>query len=132
MQLILADENDAVIQAQALLSKTQNQVQTDSKIAAIMDIIETIVVYKFPKLSRDEIKRMFGLSELRETKVYQEGRQEGEQSLVLRQLTRRIGTVAPELTAKVTALSLPQLEALGEALLDFSRPADLVNWLDES
>ena len=132
MQLILADENDAVLQAQALLSKTQNQVQTDSKIAAIMDIIETIVVYKFPKLSRDEIKRMFGLSELRETKVYQEGRQEGEQSLVLRQLTRRIGTVAPELTAKVKALSLPQLEALGEALLDFSRPADLVTWLDKS
>jgi predicted transposase/invertase (TIGR01784 family) len=45
MQLILADNNDAVTQVQALLSKTQNQVQTDPKIAAIMDIIETIVVY---------------------------------------------------------------------------------------
>jgi predicted transposase/invertase (TIGR01784 family) len=132
MQLILANKNDAVTQAQALLSKTQNQVQTDPKIAAIIDIIETIVVYKFPKLSRDEIKRMFGLSELRETKVYQEGRQEGEQSLVLRLLTRRIGNVTPELIAKVQALSLPQLEALGEALLDFSQPADLVNWLEEN
>jgi predicted transposase/invertase (TIGR01784 family) len=130
MQLILADNNDAITQAQALLSKTQNQVQTDPKIAAIMDIIETIVVYKFPKLSRDEIKRMFGLSELRETKVYQEGRQEGERSLVLRLLTRRIGNVTPELTAKVQTLSLTQLEALGEALLDFSQPADLVSWLD--
>jgi predicted transposase YdaD len=96
----------------------------------MMDIIETIVVYKFPKLSRDEIKRMFGLSELRETKVYQEGRQEGERSLVLRLLTRRIGNVTPELTAKVQTLSLTQLEALGEALLDFSQPADLVTWLE--
>jgi predicted transposase/invertase (TIGR01784 family) len=132
MQLILADNNDAVTQVQALLSKTQNQVQTDPKIAAIMDIIETIVVYKFPKLSRDEIKRMFGLSELRETKVYQEGRQEGERSLVLRQLTRRIGNVTPELAVKVQTLSLTQLEALGEALLDFSQPADLITWLDEN
>jgi predicted transposase YdaD len=99
---------------------------------AIIDIIETIVFYKFPKLSRDEIKRMFGLSELRETKVYQEGRQEGEQSLVLRQLTRRIGNVTPELTAKVQSLSLTQLETLGEALLDFSQPADLVNWLHQN
>jgi predicted transposase/invertase (TIGR01784 family) len=132
MQLILADNNDAVTQVQALLSKTQSQVQTDPKIAAIMDIIETIVVYKFPKLSRDEIKRMFGLSELRETKVYQEGRQEGEQSLVLRQLTRRIGNVTPELAVKVQSLSLTQLEALGEALLDFAKPADLITWLDEN
>jgi predicted transposase/invertase (TIGR01784 family) len=132
MQLILADNNDAVTQVQALLSKTQNQVQTDPKIAAIMDIIETIVVYKFPKLSRNEIKRMFSLSELRETKVYQEGRQEGEQSLVLRLLTRRIGNVTPELAVKVQSLSLTQLEALGEALLDFAEPADLITWLDEN
>jgi predicted transposase YdaD len=73
---------------------------------------------------------MFGLSELRETKVYQEGRQEGKRSLVLRLLTRRIGNVTPELRTKVQSLSLTQLEALGEALLDFSQPADLLNWLD--
>jgi predicted transposase/invertase (TIGR01784 family) len=142
MQLILADSNDAVTQARSLLSKTQAQDQQDSKIAAIIELIETIVVYKFPQLSRDEIRRMFGLSELRETRVYQEalqeGRQEGEQTgllkgeqlIVLRQLTRRIGDVDPELRSQIQALSLPQLEALGEALLDFSAPADLVNWLE--
>jgi predicted transposase YdaD len=59
----------------------------------------------------------------------EEGRQEGEQSLILRQLTRRIGEVAPEIRAQVQALSLTQLEALGEALLDFSEPVDLDKWL---
>ncbi|WP_404787594.1 DUF4351 domain-containing protein [Altericista sp. CCNU0014] len=59
----------------------------------------------------------------------QEGRQEGECSLVLRQLTRRIGNIAPDLRAKIQSLSLPQLEALGEALLDFSHPDNLVEWL---
>jgi predicted transposase YdaD len=66
---------------------------------------------------------------LRESPWYQEIRQEGEQSLILRQLTRRIGEVAPEIRAQVQALSLAQLEALGEALLDFSEPADLDKWL---
>jgi len=61
--------------------------------------------------------------------IQQEGRQEGEQSLILRQLTRRIGEVAPEMRLQVQALSLAQLEALGEALLDFSEPADLDEWL---
>jgi predicted transposase YdaD len=69
--------------------------------------------------------------------IRQEGRQEGEQtgvfkgeqSLILRQLTRRIGEVVPERRSQVQALSLTQLEALGEALLDFSEPADLDEWL---
>ena len=66
---------------------------------------------------------------LRESPWYQEIQQEGEQSLILRQLTRRIGEVAPEMRLQVQALSLAQLEALGEALLDFSEPADLDEWL---
>jgi predicted transposase YdaD len=69
--------------------------------------------------------------------IRQEGRQEGEQtgvlkgeqSLILRLLTRRIGEVAPERQSQIQALSLTQLEALGEALLDFSGPADLDEWL---
>ena len=84
---------------------------------------------------------MFGLSELKETKVYQEalqegrqegrqeGCQEGEERLVLRQLTRRFGAVSLEMKAQIQALSLSQLESLGEALLDFSQPSDLQNWL---
>jgi predicted transposase YdaD len=66
---------------------------------------------------------------LRESPWYQEIRKEGEQSLILRLLTRRIGEVSPERRSQVQALSLPQLEALGEALLDFSEPTDLDEWL---
>jgi predicted transposase YdaD len=61
------------------------------------------------------------------------GRQEGAlreaQSLILRLLTRRIGKVSPELILQVQELSLAQVEALGEALLDFSTLDDLVQWL---
>ena len=68
--------------------------------------------------------------------IRQEGRQEGEQTgvlreqaLILRQLTRRIGEVSSERQSQLQALSLSQLEALGEALLDFSGPTDLDEWL---
>lgn len=76
---------------------------------------------------------MFGLSELKETKVYQEalqeGRQEGEVLLILRLLTRRFGAVSPGIQAQIQSLSLSQLESLGEALLDFSQPSELQDWL---
>jgi hypothetical protein len=49
--------------------------------------------------------------------------------LILRQLTRRIGTIAPTTETQIRTLSLIQLEELGEALLDFSQPSDLSEWL---
>lgn len=140
IQLILAKPKKAISQTQVLLSEVRSQGQTNPKIAEIIKIIETIVVYKFPKLSREEIERMFGLSELRRTKVYQEalqeGREEGEQkgldrerSLILRQLEHRIGKVSQKVKSQVLSLSFADLESLGEALLDFSAPSDLNDWL---
>jgi predicted transposase/invertase (TIGR01784 family) len=111
----------------------------------IVELIETIVVYKFPRLSRREIEAMLNLSELKQTRVYQEakqegreegqqegrqeGRQEGQLTLILRQLTRRFGPLDPEVQARLQELSLNQLEELGEALLDFSSATDLADWL---
>jgi hypothetical protein len=59
----------------------------------------------------------------------QMGIQEGELALILRQITRRIGTIAPQQETQIRHLSLGQLEELGEALLDFSQTSDLENWL---
>ena len=59
----------------------------------------------------------------------QTGVLKGERSLILRQLTRRVGTLPAGVEAQVQALALPQLEALGEALLDFVGLDDLVGWL---
>ena len=145
MQLIVADTIDAIPKAQELLNKTQPLSKTDAKFAAIMELIETIVVYKFPSLSREEIETMLGLSELKQTRVYQEaleegiaegeqrgrteGRTEEARSLILRQLTRRLGTLPTPAEAQVQALVLPELEALGEALLDFAALDDLTEWL---
>jgi Domain of unknown function (DUF4351) len=59
----------------------------------------------------------------------QQGRHEGELTLILRLLTRRVGGIAPDSEAQIRTLSLNQLETLGEALLDFSQPSNLDDWL---
>jgi Domain of unknown function (DUF4351) len=64
-----------------------------------------------------------------EQKTINTAQKQATESLVLRQLTRRIGEVTPELKSQVQELSLTQVEALGEALLDFSTLDDLVEWL---
>jgi predicted transposase/invertase (TIGR01784 family) len=149
MQLTITPEKQAPEQARELIRQA-NQEDTGSLFKKeIIDMVCTIAVYKFSKLSRDEVEAMLGLR-LEETRVYQEasaegeergvvkGRREGEQTgalkeaqaLILRLLTRRIESVAPEALVQVQSLSLAQLESLGEALLDFSQPDDLMNWLN--
>jgi Domain of unknown function (DUF4351) len=59
----------------------------------------------------------------------QETQIRSERSLVLRQLNRRVGTLSEAIRAQIEALSLGQLERLGEDLLDFTGLADLENWL---
>ncbi|MEH2377149.1 DUF4351 domain-containing protein [Nostoc sp.] len=51
---------------------------------------------------------------------YEKGQQEQAQTLVLRQLQKRVGELPQQVREQIQGLSLEQLEALGEALLDFS------------
>ncbi|MCA2522507.1 MAG: DUF4351 domain-containing protein, partial [Microcystis sp. M54BS1] len=78
-------------------------------------------------LRRDIMQQSVIYQEWRE-EFLQEGRQEGESALVLRQLSRRLGEVTPEQRSQIQSLSINQLEALGEALLDFTKPEDLEEW----
>ena len=49
--------------------------------------------------------------------------------MTLRLLNRRCGPLSPATTSRIQALPLEHLEALADALLDFSGPEDLATWL---
>ena len=55
--------------------------------------------------------------------------EQGERTLVLKQLTRKLGNLSPELLARVNSLNIDRLEALAEDLLDFKQVGDLERWL---
>jgi len=53
-----------------------------------------------------------------------------EKELVLRQLKRKLGQIAPVLESQIKALNIDTVESLGEALLDFNSENDLKAWLE--
>jgi predicted transposase YdaD len=61
----------------------------------------------------------------------QEGRQKGETELIIRLLNRRFGNLDLVVTEKIKSLSIPQLEALGDRLLDFASLEEFLLWLNE-
>jgi len=93
------------------------------------------------ELGSQQIEVMFTYSDLKQTRVYQEARAEGEQrgeqrglikgqaTMLLRMLSRKFGQITPSLRGKVNKLSTKQLENLAEALFDLETIADLNNWL---
>ena len=59
-----------------------------------------------------------------------EGIAEGGAAVLLKQLTKLCGPLPDEVQERIHHLSIQQLAALGEALLDFRSLADLQSWLD--
>ncbi|MBD2311303.1 Rpn family recombination-promoting nuclease/putative transposase [Desertifilum sp. FACHB-1129] len=129
MVLTTLQEERAVVEARNLLARSQQELPPQPS-RAIIEMLTTIMVYKFAQLSRAEVEAMLGIR-LQETRVYQEAKEDEAKLLILRQLTRRVGEVPEAAKEQINSLSLTQLEALAEALLDFSNLSDLEIWLAE-
>ena len=138
-QLILASEAKAPKLAQTLARRVDQEPDTNLR-DQVVEFIEAVLVYKFPRLSRQEIESMFTHSDLKKTRVYQEAMQEGLQlgeqrglqrqiAMLLRQLTRKFGQLPPRLKNRISKLSVAELENLAEAIFDIEAIADLHAWL---
>lgn len=79
VQLVVDDEETAAHRARQLIEQAQQKTAAGLSRQAIIELIETIVIYKFPQLGRQEIEEMLGLNELKQTKIYQQAFAEGEQ-----------------------------------------------------
>ena len=129
MVLTTLEGDEAIFQARGMIARSRSSEDQN----AIIDMVSTILVYKFKAFSRDEVDAMLGidLKELKQTRVYQEALEEGQQSLVLMQLNHKFGSLPPQTQARVQSLEPDQLKKLGAALLDFTNLVDLENWLQQ-
>jgi predicted transposase/invertase (TIGR01784 family) len=134
LKLVVSPEEIAMTQARALVRRSKEEMEEGIPQREILDLVETIIVYKLPRLSREEIQEMLGFTDvdLKETRFYQDVYAEAEVNLVIRQLKRRFGELDSNLVEQIQALGVSELEALAEALLDFDTVADLESWLQQS
>jgi predicted transposase/invertase (TIGR01784 family) len=117
LQLIVESEQNTLAQGKKLIQQVRQQFQESLKRQDILELIETILIYKLPKLNRKEIEKMFSLSDLRETKVYQEALEEGIEQGIER------GREEGELSAKLN--SIPRLSVLGLSVEQIAQALDL-------
>jgi predicted transposase YdaD len=127
LQLLVTDQERSAEIAKVLLKTAE----TDTEFERRLSLIETILGNKFPELTEEMIMQILDLKkmDITQSRFYQEIRAESEANLVLRLLKRRLGELSISQEEQVKGLSVEQLEALGEALLDFTVMADLEGYL---
>ena len=143
----------------AVLSQTEDRVETLTEVAKRVDSIEdvkvksniaaTAAILAGLVLDKMVIKKLLREEIMKESVMYQEiksegfaegikqGRQQGVEqglqqeavNLTLRQLTRKFGNLSAEIPNQIQQLSLEKIETLAEMLLDFQNIEDLVTWL---
>jgi predicted transposase YdaD len=74
----------------------------------IIEMVSTIITYKFTNLSRQEIDAMLG-TKFEETRVYRETREEERLAIALKMLKDNFSL---EQISRLTDLSIEQLQAL--------------------
>ena len=152
VKLVVEPEATAPALARELIGRSGQESLGRLSGQDLVRLVETIIVYKFSTLSREEIEMMLGLADLKQTRVYQEGREEGEQigeqrgqqigeqrgqqigeqrglrmarRLVRVFLTARFGVLPPELIQQLEAVEdLERLEQLGSAAVSVESLAE--------
>ena len=133
IKLVVESETAAVRTAQTLIERTREEITDQSSQRQLIDLIESIIIYKLPQKSREEIEAMFGLSDLKQTRVYQEALAEGEERglerglergerLVVENLLRvRFGELDPEIQAIISRILQLSPEEFTPLLLHCSK-----------
>jgi predicted transposase/invertase (TIGR01784 family) len=143
IRLIVEPSETAAAAARALATRTRTLKLDQAIQQQWLELLELVVIYKYPNLSREDIEAMLGLDELKQTRFYQEARQEGrqegrqdaqrqwlarERAHLVRLAGKRFGeTTATKLAPLLDPVDTPeQLDEVYEWLLEASNGEALV------
>lgn len=109
VKLVIEPEETAVSKARELIEQVSEAVSDEAQKRELLQLIETIIIYKFTQKSREEIQAMLGLGDIRQTRVYQEALQEGE---IRGRLQEKLETVPKLLAAGLTVNKITEVLGL--------------------
>lgn len=121
LRLVIATQKKALPQAQRLIERAGQEVSDPTDLKDIVGLIQDIIVYKFPKRSRKEIEAMFGLSDLRKTRYYQEVEADLRDEIT----TQVTDEVTAKVTAKVKLAPVSRLVSLGLSIQQIAQALEV-------
>jgi predicted transposase/invertase (TIGR01784 family) len=137
----------------AVLSQTNDREGILEQVSALIEnlprnqqsnLIAVASVMAGLQLEGDVIQRIMRSDLMKESVIYQEilargeavgavkGKIIGERVIVSRLLTKKLGNLPIATQSQINELSIEQIEALGDALLEFNQIDDLLAWMENN
>ncbi|GFE68360.1 Rpn family recombination-promoting nuclease/putative transposase [Chroococcus sp. FPU101] len=113
LKFIASSQSKAPEQFPLLLEQVEQEIIEVPQKKEVIELIEKIIIYKFPKKSRKELERMFNLTDWKKTQFYREVKQEGKLETI--PLLLRLGLTAEQIS---TELGL-ELELVRQAIKNY-------------
>jgi len=98
LQLLVVPKPQMKRRVQQIVAQVEAEVAEAQEQEQMIDLVTTLLVYKYPDRDRRELEMAFGLKELSKTRVYQEAKEEGEQ------IGEERGKLVGKLEAKLEAV----------------------------
>jgi len=117
LYLIRQTESAAPARARELVARTKSEIGDEALRADLIELIETVIIYKLPRLSREEIQAMLQVHDIRETKVFQEAMEEGIEKERQRSLEEKRRGVARLAAMKMSAEKIAEILELDIAMV---------------
>jgi len=111
LELIAARPEGALQKAKAMVPRVLASKRPAQFRRLLLQFIETVIVHQFPKWSRKDVEKMLQVTDFRQTRVYQEAREEERDSIALRML--EAGRPVAEIS-QMTGLSQVQVRKLAK------------------
>src|SRR5262249_41201935 len=107
LYLIGQQESQAVATARRLVARCRIEIAEAAPRADLIQLIETVILYKLSQLSREEVQAMLQMSDIRQTWIYQdakeEGRKEGIEEERQRSFQERLRLISKMAALKMSA-----------------------------
>jgi len=123
LYLIVQSEAQAPAMARKLVARTKSEIDDAALRVNLIELIETVIIYKLPRLNREEIQSMLQIHDIRESRVYQEAKEEGREEVreeVLREVILKMvaQNISVAKIAKVLQTSVKEVQHI------ISKPAE--------
>src|SRR6202044_3191277 len=93
-------ETQAPLTARELVARTKTEIADEALRVDLIELIETVILYKLPRLSREEIETMLQIHDIRESRVYQEAMEEGEKKGIEKGIERGVAIAIAKMVAE--------------------------------
>lgn len=110
IKLVTQRKPKTATQARQLIAEARQQIADDTFRQQVIELIETVVLYKFPQMSQEDLEAMLGLNDLKQTRFAQEMLEEGKLESKLEAVPRLLALgLTMEQVAEALELSIEQV-----------------------